>query len=256
MSEQKSSPPIAKLGLILAALCGLGIPLSAYGYRMEMWNHKMVFKAITWAAYGGIGAGVVSIIGFVMARNAKNGVGLAVIGFVISAIVVFAPYSYGKLLDRKLHPKIHDISTDTANPPTFVTIVKIRKAAKKKNPKRAKNKTKYAGEKVANLQRKYHPNLKTIKFKQPADKVFNKSLELVKEMGWIIAATVPGEGRIEATATTFWLGFKDDVVLRIKQAGDETHLDMRSASRFGKGDRGENARRIKAFLAQLKDKLG
>ena len=132
MSEQKSSPPIAKLGLILAALCGLGILLSAYGYRMEMWNHKMVFKAITWAAYGGIGAGVVSIIGFVMARNAKSDVGLAVIGFVISAIVVFAPYSYGKLLDRKLHPKIHDISTDTANPPTFVTIVKIRKAAKKK----------------------------------------------------------------------------------------------------------------------------
>ncbi|MGY8991466.1 MAG: DUF1499 domain-containing protein [Rhodospirillales bacterium] len=31
---------------------------------------------------------------------------------------------------------------------------------------------------------------------------------------------------------------------------------MRSASRFGKGDRGENARRVKAFLAKLKDQLG
>ncbi len=255
MSEQQSSPPIAKIGLILAVLCGLGILISAYGFRMDMWNNKMAFKFITWAAYGSVGAGILSIIGFVMAKNAKSSVGLAVIGIVISAILVIVPYSYDKLLDRKAHPKIHDITTDTVNPPEFVAIVGLRTEAIKKNPNSVKNKFKYGGEKVSTLQRKFHPNLKSIKFKQPANKVFNTTLDLVKKMGWKVAAAVPAEGRIEATASTMWLGFKDDVVFRIKQAGKDTHLDMRSASRFGKGDRGENARRVKAFLTQLKDKL-
>ena len=74
-------------------------------------------------------------------------------------------------------------------------------------------------------------------------------------MGWDVAAAITAEGRIEATAATFWLGFKDDVVFRIKPSASGTAWDMRSASRFGRGDRGENARRIKAFIIQLNDKL-
>jgi len=223
---------------------------------MEMWNHKMVFSTITWATYGGIGAGILSIIGIVMARNARSGVSLAAVGVLISAAIVIVPYSYSKLLDRKLHPKIHDITTNTIDPPKFVAVIALRKEAKNKNPNSVKNKFKYAGEKVAKIQKQFHPNLKTLITKQPAQKVFKTTLDLVKKQGWAVAAVIPAEGRIEATASTFWLGFKDDVVFRIKQVGAKTHLDMRSASRFGKGDRGENARRVKAFLTKLKDQLG
>ena len=223
---------------------------------MEMWDHKMVFKIITWAAYGGIGASIVSTIGFIVARNTSGRVSLALLGITLSGAVIVVPYSYDKVLDRKAHPKIHDITTDTINPPAFIAIIKERKEAKKKNPKSVKNKIKYGGEKVATLQKKYHPNLTFLKSTLPADKVFKATLELINKRGWSVAAAIPTKGRIEATASTFWLGFKDDVIFRIKQEGSETRLDMRSASRIGKGDRGENARRIKAFLSKLKDKLG
>jgi uncharacterized protein (DUF1499 family) len=72
-------------------------------------------------------------------------------------------------------------------------------------------------------------------------------------MGWEIIAAVPAEGRIEATATTGWIGFKDDVVIRIAVAGDgsRSRVDLRSKSRVGRGDAGMNAKRIRAFRDAL-----
>ena len=127
--------------------------------------------------------------------------------------------------------------------------------AKKKNKKRVKRPLKYGGAKVAKKQKKHYPDIKTMKYKLPANKVYTASLDLTKKMGWKIAAAVPAEGRIEATASTFWMGFKDDVVLRIKQVNKETHVDMRSNSRLAKGDRGTGARRIRAFFIELNNKL-
>ena len=72
-------------------------------------------------------------------------------------------------------------------------------------------------------------------------------------MGWEIAAAEAGEGRIEATDTTAWWGFKDDVVIRITAEGEGSRLDIRSMSRVGKSDIGKNAERIRKCLAALKD---
>jgi uncharacterized protein (DUF1499 family) len=62
---------------------------------------------------------------------------------------------------------------------------------------------------------------------------------------------VPAEGRIEATARTGWIGFRDDVVIRVTAGGEEALVDVRSKSRVGRGDAGMNARRIREFRAQL-----
>jgi uncharacterized protein (DUF1499 family) len=70
-------------------------------------------------------------------------------------------------------------------------------------------------------------------------------------MGWEVVAAVPAEERIEATATTFWFGFKDDIVVRITSADGGSRIDVRSVSRVGRGDVGTNAKRIKAYLAQI-----
>ena len=74
-------------------------------------------------------------------------------------------------------------------------------------------------------------------------------------MGWEIVATVPLEGRLEATATTFWFGFKDDVVVRIRRAGPVTAVDVRSKSREGRSDLGRNAERIREFRNALLARL-
>ena len=72
-------------------------------------------------------------------------------------------------------------------------------------------------------------------------------------MGWEIVAAVPEEGRLEATDTTAWFGFKDDIVIRITPEGEGSRLDIRSMSRVGKSDIGKNAERIRAFLAKVKE---
>ena len=63
----------------------------------------------------------------------------------------------------------------------------------------------------------------------------------------------PGEGRLEATARTFWFGFYDDVVVRITPANGGSLVDVRSVSRVGGSDVGANAARSRAFLDKLRD---
>ena len=86
----------------------------------------------------------------------------------------------------------------------------------------------------------------------PPDRAFARAEAAARSLGWDIAAAVPAEGRIEATATTRWFGFKDDVVIRIAAAPGGSRVDVRSVSRVGKSDLGANARRIRAFLAALR----
>jgi uncharacterized protein (DUF1499 family) len=70
-------------------------------------------------------------------------------------------------------------------------------------------------------------------------------------MGWEIVATDPSRGRIEATDTTSWFRFKDDVVIRLTARDYGTYVDVRSKSRVGVGDMGVNASRIREFLERL-----
>ena len=70
-------------------------------------------------------------------------------------------------------------------------------------------------------------------------------------MGWQIVASAPQEGRIEATDTTLWFGFKDDIVIRVAPAGNRSLVDIRSVSRVGISDVGTNARRIRNFAGKL-----
>ena len=76
-------------------------------------------------------------------------------------------------------------------------------------------------------------------------------------MGWhivaVVTAVVPAEGRIEATDTTWYFGFKDDVVIRVRPSPNGSRVDIRSVSRVGLGDVGTNARRIREYTAKLRD---
>ncbi len=140
-------------------------------------------------------------------------------------------------------PPIHDISTDTVSPPEFVAVVGLR--GPDDNP------PEYAGDESARLQLEAYPDIETIVLLDPPSFVFETALEVAEKMGWEIVASNAGEGRIEATATTPWVGFKDDVVIRIRADGPETRVDVRSKSRVGRGDMGVNAKRIRAFRDRL-----
>ncbi len=145
-------------------------------------------------------------------------------------------------------PPIHDITTDVQNPPAFVDIVALREGAGAPNP------AQYMDDGTAELQLEAFPDVKTLRIEGAYDDVFADALNVAEDdMEWQIVAANLAEGRIEAVATTGYVGFKDDVVIRIRDEGDAVAIDVRSKSRMGKGDMGANAKRILAFLDELDD---
>jgi uncharacterized protein (DUF1499 family) len=83
------------------------------------------------------------------------------------------------------------------------------------------------------------------------NQAFDRALATARAMGWEIIASDPTAGRIEATDTTLWFGFKDDVVVRVEAAPGGSRVDVRSLSRVGLSDVGTNAARIEKYLTAL-----
>jgi uncharacterized protein (DUF1499 family) len=115
----------------------------------------------------------------------------------------------------------------------------------------APNPAEYGGAEVAAQQRAGYPDIGPLILQTLPQQAFDRALAAARDMGWEIVATDPTSGRIEATATTFWFGFKDDVVVRVTPVGDGSRIDVRSVSRVGRSDVGSNAERIKAYLGRV-----
>lgn len=135
-------------------------------------------------------------------------------------------------------PPIHDISTDTQNPPEFVTAAKERGPSA--NPLTIKPD-------YIEQQKAAYPDLGTLLSVLPADEAFTRALEIASELGWRVYHQNRSTGIIEAVDTTAIMGFKDDVVIRVRSNATGSQLDLRSVSRVGVGDLGANAARINAF---------
>ena len=100
---------------------------------------------------------------------------------------------------------------------------------------------------MSDLQAEAYPDLLPIATERSPGAAFDRALELVRDFGWDIHTQDRFALLIEATATTFWYGFKDDVIIRIRPDDGGSIVDVRSLSRFGGSDFGKNADRIRKF---------
>lgn len=134
-------------------------------------------------------------------------------------------------------PLLNDVTTDLDDPPTYPS---GRHGA--------------YPEAFASLVREHYADLGPLRVARPADEVVDAARRLAEERrGWTVTRT--GDHVIEAVAATRLLRFKDDVVIRVRADGDGAVVDLRSASRLGRGDFGVNAERIAGFLADLRSRL-
>ena len=141
---------------------------------------------------------------------------------------------------------IHDLSTDGDDPPAFVALRETRL--------KCANGADYSGPRGDKLRKNY-PEIVAPTYAQSPAVVFKASAATAQAMGWAVTAAIEDEGRIEATATTRLLRFKDDVVIRLRAQDQGTRLDIRSTSRIGGGDLGANAKRIRRFLLDINNRL-
>ena len=75
--------------------------------------------------------------------------------------------------------------------------------------------------------------------------------QAVKNLGFELVNVNAATGIVEATDTTTWFGFKDDVVVRINDEGSQRFVDIRSKSRVGRSDLGKNAERIHSLIDEI-----
>ena len=137
-------------------------------------------------------------------------------------------------------PLIHDIATDTDNPPEFVTARTLRSTDE--------NSLEYAGKDLAAEQKDAFPDLGPLFSDLDAAAAFDRSLAVAEKLGWVISEENRGAGRIEAYEVSAVFGFVDDVAIRIAEMENGSRIDLRSASRVGLGDLGMNAERIMEFI--------
>jgi uncharacterized protein (DUF1499 family) len=221
--------------------------LSGFGTRWGWWHFSTGFTILKGAAFGALAAIVIAVtVPFLPKFGGGGSMALTAAAVVAGLMVAGIPWLW--LQDVKRLPFIHDITTDTQDPPRFVSVLPLRKDAL--------NTAEYGGAEVAAQQQQAYPGVQPLIMPTPPDRSFGMALDAAKRMGWEIVDASAPEGRIEATDTTFWYGFRDDVVIRIRKEGPGSRVDVRSVSRAGKSDVGTNARRILKYLAVLRSLKG
>lgn len=231
----------SKITLSIAVVAALLLLVAGPGTRLGLWDFSTGFLLMRWALFAGLGAAVIAGILFVIPKTRAGSGTVLAMALLVGLGTAWVPWN-GYRTATTL-PFIHDITTDTVDPPLFVAVLPVRAGAA--------NPPEYLGEEVAKQQREGYPDIETLVLDTPADETFRKALAAAEEMGLEIVAAEPAEGRIEATATTLWFGFKDDVVIRVTADGAGSRLDMRSKSRVGRSDVGANAARIRRFIREF-----
>ena len=158
------------------------------------------------------------------------------------------------------YPYIHDITTDFDNPPQFTYAEELRNNEAGSSPITYDGSMKvergpFTGT-LSELQKEHYPNISNF--------VVNKSISELKN---IIEAAMLGNGMkisgynqenftIEGTETSTFYGFTDDVAIRMSEvSGGEVLVDIRSKSRQGASDLGQNAKRIERLKASILSKV-
>ena len=236
---------VATIGASVAILALLALAVGPLGWRLGWWHYRFAFAwLMPYAAYAAIAAALVSIVAlaFGWSQLGSRGVALAAIGIVLGAVVAYMPWQYNRL--RGVVPPIHDITTDTDNPPAFVAALKLRPLGS--------NTVAYEGPAVAGKQHAAYPDIVPVKVGLAPPDAFKRALDTAKGMpGWTVVDADPASGRIEANETSRWFRFTDDVVIRVAADGAGSRIDVRSVSRVGRSDFGVNAGRIRAYTAAL-----
>ncbi|MGH8072680.1 MAG: DUF1499 domain-containing protein [Lysobacter sp.] len=231
----------SRYALLLSILAVLLLLVAGPGTRLEWWDFRTGFGLMRWAAYAGLVAAAVALVMLLVPRIRRSGIAAMLAALVIGVGVALVPLN--GMRQAKKVPPIHDISTDTRRPPGFVAILPLRADAP--------NPAAYGGADVARAQAEAYPDLQTRRMELAPARAFERALATARNMDWEIVVADPASGRIEATATTLWFGFKDDVVIRVEPDDAGSRVDVRSVSRVGKSDVGTNARRIRAYLEML-----
>lgn len=232
MNTQTKPPGLVNWTAYLAITLLLILPLSVLMVRSGAWQQGLLLYAI--ACLGSAMLILVALLLLLLPRFApwRKNIGRTALFALPGTALLLSLASGGD------SARIHDITTDTQNPPIFTAAIAQRGSGA--NPLEI-------DEEVIALQQQAYPDLQTLRSKLSLDEAFDRAVQVATALGWDIYRQDRNAGFIEAVDTTRIMAFKDDVVIRLRTNAQGTVIDLRSVSRVGEGDIGANAKRIRAF---------
>lgn len=248
------------LGLLPLLLVGLG----AVGTKLGWFGWKFGFGVLTvdWApkaAFVGLGAGVLAVI-LALVSGARR-LWLAAVLAVLAPASVLAGMS-GLKAQASSVPRVHDVSTDVEDPP-MPSAALLRLRGTDANPiereprmeirKGRPEVENWADDRVLRISADACPGAKPVRLAEaPAEA--EARVDAAARAAGLKVRVGDEEGRVEATAASFWYGFKDDVIARIRPEGAGSRVDLRSVSRVGGSDLGANCARVTKIVQALSGK--
>ena len=180
-------------------------------------------------------------------QNGSRGMSRILLAFLLDAVILAYP-AYLGLQYRKL-PPIYDITTDPIDPPRFEALARLRTGD-------GTNPAVYAGLYSAEQQRQAYPSIETVELEVPVQRAYDVTLALVTRRKWLVIDERPPQpprriGRIEAVARTPIMGFREDISIRVTADGEDSRVDIRSASRYFDADLGSNAARVSKLIDDI-----
>jgi uncharacterized protein (DUF1499 family) len=235
---------LAGPALFLGLVSLLALGAAPLAWREGWLRLGSSFGLLAVAALAAVLGALLAIMAFIFAGRSF---GLWRIVLLIGVLLLGAGYILLPVRLWMRHaPAIHDISTDTADPPALIAPLAARAAEHGASAA-------YGGPAIAAQQQKAYPEIAPLTLPLSSAKAFDLALATARSMPrWTVTASDPASGRIEASQASFWFGFVDDIVIRVTPAGEGSRIDIRSVSRQGKGDLGVNADRVRAYLTALK----
>ena len=236
---------IALFDAVLFATAGIA-------HRFEFIGTKPLFLVLFIVGMLAVVALVLAGIGFSMLWERGDRGGKAAAAGTAIALLVLMPFFYGGYRIFA-YPRLVDISTDLVDPPRFRAALLSRTSDM--NPLGTRT------DQQAQEQAEFYPEVIGRRYDIPADRVYATIYDLIEQRGWTMYGPPsrtfePPAAFVEAVAKTLVFGFQSDVVVRVVEDGEGALVDMRSVSRFGVHDLGDNAARLDGFLGELDDRLG
>jgi hypothetical protein len=247
--------PLTRLAALLSLGGVLAALTAAVGSGAGLWHFGLGFTVRRYAFFVAVAGGVLALIGIAAGLVRRTGAGkLNVLALVVA--IVFATYLLQLVAAGRSVPAIHDVTTNLEDIPAFATLPvrpdNLEGIPDEGRPELARLDPE---SRWKALHRQAYGDLRTLKVPKDVRATTRLAAELARRRGWEIARVDPGRGEVEATATSTFFRFKDDLVVRVRpdpQRPGGSLVDIRSISRVGGSDVGMNAKRIRAFVKDLR----
>ena len=227
----------------LLLLCQCGLALLALGfiflYRLRKISFKRFAAGLALSLLACFVLGLISLYALFF----KEDTGFEV--YISSAVVLILGCMLAALIIKiNSLPRIHDITTNIDDPPLFQHAVRQREVTD--------NSLAYNPANIHHQQRAY-PDIQPLYLSDDIDTVFKWALDAADVMGWMVYHSDNTQYTFEAEELSALCGFADDIIVLVQHSDSGNRIDLRSASRVGVSDLGANAKRIKRYLAILRD---